>query len=576
MSILIILSVTLTSILMMTQPSKTTNKLVAPMILSAPLILTIMNSIKSLNMTQPKWAEVMFTELPININLDTQSITFSVVALFITANIITFSCYYMKDDKDKKTFKTMLVIFLMFMLILLTANNMVQIFIGWEGVGMMSFLLISWWTTRNLANAAAMQAIIYNRTGDMGLIVAAALAITSSPSMNFQHMTLHNTNSMIMSLGLLLAAAGKSAQLGMHPWLPAAMEGPTPVSALLHSSTMVVAGVYLMMRMAPLLTKTHFLPNLALLGACTALFASTTALYQNDTKKVIAYSTTSQLGLMMFSIGVGQPLLALYHMTTHGFFKALLFMCVGSAIHNNNDDQDTRTSSNMKMESPISTACMMTGSLALMGTPFLAGFYSKDWIIEFASKSSTNTLSLTMIIAATALTAAYSTRLIKTVTKNTANNTPTKMKDEPANLLIPLITLSTGAMMSGWMMINFMAENTQEEQPLPSSLKILTLIISLFAMNMMMNFDTKNTSTFLSAAWFFNNLNHTNKTKTLMKNMLKGPTMTGDQGWLETHGPTGITKSLNLTSHKTTTKTTNMKTHIKTILLSMTILLIMM
>nr|YP_009228861.1 NADH dehydrogenase subunit 5 [Xenoturbella churro]ALS20048.1 NADH dehydrogenase subunit 5 [Xenoturbella churro] len=576
MSLLIILSVTLTSILMMIQPSKTTNKLMTPMILSTPLILTIMNSIKSLNMTQPKWAEVMFTELPININLDMQSITFSLVALFITTNIITFSCYYMKNDSDKKTFKTMLVIFLMFMLILLTANNMVQIFIGWEGVGMMSFLLISWWTTRNLANAAAMQAIIYNRTGDMGLIVAAALTITSSPSMNFQHMTLHNTNSVIMSVGLLLAAAGKSAQLGMHPWLPAAMEGPTPVSALLHSSTMVVAGVYLMMRMAPLLTKTHFLPNLALLGACTALFASTTALYQNDIKKVIAYSTTSQLGLMMFSIGVGQPLLALYHMMTHGFFKALLFMCAGSAIHNNKDDQDTRTSNNMKMESPISTACMMTGSLALMGTPFLAGFYSKDLIIEFASKSSTNTLSLTMIITATALTAAYSTRLIKAITENTANNTPTKMKEEPTNLLIPLIALSTGAMMSGWAMINFMAENTQEEQPLPSSLKILTLIVSLAAMNMIMNFNTVNTSTFLNTAWFFNSLNHTKNTKTVMKNMLKGPTMTGDQGWLEVNGPTGITKNLNLAGRKTTVKTTKMKTHLKTLLLSMTILLIMM
>nr|YP_009228887.1 NADH dehydrogenase subunit 5 [Xenoturbella monstrosa]ALS20074.1 NADH dehydrogenase subunit 5 [Xenoturbella monstrosa] len=576
MSLLIILSITLTSIIMMIQPSKTMNKLMIPMILSSPLILTIMNSVKSLNMTQPKWAEVSFTELPININLDMQSITFSLVALFITTNIITFSCYYMEKDKDKKTFKTMLVIFLMFMLILLTANNMVQIFIGWEGVGIMSFLLISWWTTRNLANAAAMQAIIYNRTGDMGLIVAAALMINSSPSVNFQHMTLHDSNSVILAMGLLLAAAGKSAQLGMHPWLPAAMEGPTPVSALLHSSTMVVAGVYLMMRMAPLLTKIHFLPNLALLGACTALFASTTALYQNDIKKVIAYSTTSQLGLMMFSIGVGQPLLALYHMMTHGFFKALLFMCAGSAIHNNKDDQDTRTSNNMKMESPISTACMMTGSLALMGTPFLAGFYSKDLIIEFASKSSTNTLSLTMIIAATALTAAYSTRLIKAITENTANNTPTKMKDEPTNLLIPLIALSTGAMMSGWAMINFMAENTQEEQPLPSSLKIMTLTISLIAMNMVMNFDTKNTSTFLNTAWFFNALNHTTKTKTLMKNMLKGPMMTGDQGWLETNGPTGITKSLNLTSHKMTTKTTKMKTHMKILMLSMTILLIMM
>nr|CAL30098.1 NADH dehydrogenase subunit 5 [Xenoturbella bocki] len=575
MSLIIITSILMTTIIMMTSYNKTSNKLLIPMIISMPLLANITNSSKIINLTEPKWLSVTYMELPFNINLDVQSITFSLVALFITTNIITFSNYYMEKDKNIKTFKNMLIIFLMFMLILLTANNMVQIFIGWEGVGIMSFLLISWWTTRNLANAAAMQAIIYNRVGDMGLIVAAAFAITCSSSMNFQHMTLNSTNSLMLSIGLLLAAAGKSAQLGMHPWLPAAMEGPTPVSALLHSSTMVVAGVYLMMRVAPLMAKINFLSNLAILGASTALFASTVAMFQNDLKKVIAYSTTSQLGLMMFSIGVGQPLLALFHMTTHGFFKALLFMCSGSLIHNNTDDQDARTNNNTMKESPISLACMVTGSLALMGTPFLAGFYSKDLIIEFAAKSSTNMFAFTMITMATALTAAYSTRLIKLITEKTSNNTPLKMKNEPKKLMYPLLTLSGGALISGWMLINFINENTQEEHPLPTSVKTLALIISILAVTTTIQWKSETKSKFFYKTWFFTDMNHTNPANMTMKNMLAGSFMTGDQGWLEIMGPMGTTQSLTTLSKKTTIKPSKIKTHMGILILSLMMALIM-
>nr|BBC14915.1 NADH dehydrogenase subunit 5 [Xenoturbella japonica] len=576
MSLIIITTTLLTTTIMMIAPTKTSNKLLIPTMLSLPLLMNITNSSKIINLAEPKWLSVMYMELPFNINLDMQSITFSLVALFITMNIIMFSNYYMEKDKNIQKFKNMLIVFLMFMLVLLTANNMVQIFIGWEGVGIMSFLLISWWATRNLANAAAMQAIIYNRVGDMGLIVAAAFTITCSSSMNFQHMTLNNTNSLMLSIGLLLAAAGKSAQLGMHPWLPAAMEGPTPVSALLHSSTMVVAGVYLMMRMAPLMAKINFLSNLAILGASTALFASTVAMFQNDLKKVIAYSTTSQLGLMMFSIGVGQPLLALFHMTTHGFFKALLFMCSGSLIHNNMDDQDARTNNNIMKESPISLACMITGSLALMGTPFLAGFYSKDLIIEFAAKSSTNMFAFMMIIIATALTAAYSTRLIKMITEKTSNNTPLKMKDEPKKLIYPLLTLSTGALISGWVLINFISENTQEEHPLPTPMKILALTISVLAVTATTKWKSEIKSKFLYKTWFFTDLNHSKPAHATFKNMLKGSFMAGDQGWLETMGPLGVTHTLTDLSKKTTIKPSKIKTHMCVLIFSMVIALLLL
>lgn len=249
----------------------------------------------------------------------------------------------------------------------------------------------------------------------------------------------------------MLAAAGKSAQFGLHPWLPAAMEGPTPVSALLHRSTMVVAGVFLLIRTESLFSGSRKAQRIILvLGGITAIFAASTAITQHDIKKIIAYSTTRQLGLMVTSVGLGQPLLALFHICTHAFFKAMLFLCSGSIIHSLSDEQDLRKMGGLRNLLPVTSACLALGSLALMGTPFLAGFYSKDLILEAAGAGLLKRLGLTLSLIATLLTAVYSLRIVVfcfLVSPKVFSLPP--IKEEKINLKGALIRLSIGTILSG-------------------------------------------------------------------------------------------------------------------------------
>nr|YP_006460318.1 NADH dehydrogenase subunit 5 [Gekko swinhonis]AFJ79066.1 NADH dehydrogenase subunit 5 [Gekko swinhonis] len=558
----------------------TTAMKLATMTSTIPLLLFINTGVKSIT-TNFNWINMNFN-LQISFTFDTYSAIFLPVALLITWSILQFTNWYMGHDPHLNKFSMYLLLFLMAMLTLTTANNMLQLFIGWEGVGIMSFLLISWWHARTNANASALQAIIYNRIGDIGLIMSMAWLALNFNTWEMQQMVSHTPMPLLPLLGLILAAAGKSAQFGLHPWLPAAMEGPTPVSALLHSSTMVVAGVFLLIRFHPLIgTNPIALQSCLCLGALTTTFAALCALTQNDIKKIIAFSTTSQLGLMILTIGLNQPELAFLHITTHAFFKAMLFLCSGSIIHNLNNEQDIRKMGGMQKMLPITTACATLGSLALTGTPFLAGFYTKDLIIETMNTSTLNAWALLTTMAATTLTAAYSLRLIFYVQLHTPRHSTWNNPHETCpNQTLPILRLAMGSILTGLLVTSTILPNKTQIMTMTPTTKLCAIIISLLGLICALDLAQQTTQligpnktlnhTALTQLTFFNTLLHRHTPK-INLSLAHQSLLSNDTLWYETAGPTML-KTINATmANKLSVSSTGV---IKTYLMTFTMTLI--
>jgi NADH-quinone oxidoreductase subunit L len=412
------------------------------------------------------WMDVGELQFSWALRYDTLSAVMVGMITLISCLIHLYSVGYMSHDATPSRFFAYLSLFTFMMLMLVTADNLVQLFFGWEGVGLASYLLIGYWYDRESANAAAMKAFLVNRVGDLFFMLGMALTFFTFGSLEFDAIfgsaealagkTFLGIPALeLIGVLLFLGAMGKSAQLGLHTWLPDAMEGPTPVSALIHAATMVTAGVFLMCRMSPVM---EFAPGalalVTVVGASTALFAATIGCVQNDIKRIIAYSTCSQLGYMFFAAGVGLYQAAMFHLFTHAFFKALLFLGAGSVIHAMSHEQDIRKMGGIWRKIPVTYAVMWIGSLALAGIPFFAGYYSKDAILEgaVAAQSAVGTYAFVCGLLAAFLTAFYSWRLLILTFHGAPRadaHTMEHVHESPWVMLVPLLALSVGAVTTG-------------------------------------------------------------------------------------------------------------------------------
>jgi NADH-quinone oxidoreductase subunit L len=422
------------------------------------------------------WIDSGTLEISWALRVDTLTAVMMFVVNVVSSMVHVYSVGYMAHDPHKPRFMAYLSLFTFFMLALVTADNFAQMFFGWEGVGLMSYLLIGFWSGRPSANAAAIKAFVVNRVGDFGFMlgifgvffafgtldfdaVFAAVPDVAGRTFNFLSMELDIVTTLCFLL--FIGAMGKSAQIGLHTWLPDAMEGPTPVSALIHAATMVTAGVFMVVRLSPMFEFAPVaLAFIVFIGGSTAFFAATIGLTQFDIKRVIAYSTCSQLGYMFFAVGVGAYPAAIFHLMTHAFFKALLFLGAGSVIHGMDDEQDMRKMGGLFSRMRFTAILMWIGSLALAGVPFFAGFWSKDVILEsaFAAHTGLGLYAFWAGIAAALMTAFYSWRLLFLTFHGRTradDHTFDHAHESPPVMIAPLVVLALGAVFSGWLAVDY-------------------------------------------------------------------------------------------------------------------------
>ncbi len=495
------------------------------------------------------------------LRVDMLSSAMMLLVTTVSALVHIYSVGYMSEEPAKPRFMAYLSLFTFFMLILVTADNLVQLFLGWEGVGLCSYLLIGFWYHKESANAAAMKAFIVNRVGDFAFALGifaiylmfdtvrfdeifAIVSTQADATISFLGQEFHALT--VICILLFIGAMGKSAQLGLHTWLPDAMEGPTPVSALIHAATMVTAGVFLVARMSPLFELSPIaLQMVTYVGAATAIFAATVGLVQNDIKRVIAYSTCSQLGYMFFACGVSAYAAGMFHLLTHGFFKALLFLGAGSVIHALHHEQDMRKMGGIARKVPITCAVMWIGSLALAGIPPFAGYYSKDMIIEaaYAAHSTHGMFAFIMGLAAAFLTAFYSWRLLFLTFHGQPRMERKALNaahESPKVMTIPLLLLAIGAVTAGaigyhilgmvdadgefWRGAIFVAEQNnvlERVHHVPAWVPIIPLVLAISGIILAWIFYIKAPSlpakiaktfspiyTFLLNKWYFDELYH--------------------------------------------------------------------
>ena len=453
----------------------------------------IVNGYES-NVVVATWINSGTLDVNWSIKVDALSSVMLVVVTLVSALVHIYSIGYMSHDPHKPRFMAYLSLFTFSMLTLVTSDNFLQLFFGWEGVGLCSYFLIGFWFKKETANAAAIKAFVVNRVGDFGFALGIFLIFYLFGTVNY--VEVFNQIPQIvekkllflgMNVGavdlicilLFIGAMGKSAQIFLHTWLPDAMEGPTPVSALIHAATMVTAGVFLVVRCSPIFEYSPLTLNIiTVVGMTTAFFAATVALVQTDIKKIIAYSTCSQLGYMFFAAGVGAYNVAMFHLFTHAFFKALLFLGSGSVIHSFKDEQDINQMGGVYKKLPYTYIFMIIGTLALTGFPFLSGFYSKDAIIEFAylKGNTTGYYAAGVGILTAVLTSIYSWRLIFKTFHGDYNNKKiniNEMHESPFVMLLPLFILAIGAIFAGFLFKDLFIDNSSGNSFWGDSIKFL-------------------------------------------------------------------------------------------------------
>nr|YP_010507793.1 NADH dehydrogenase subunit 5 [Phytophthora hedraiandra]UXG55891.1 NADH dehydrogenase subunit 5 [Phytophthora hedraiandra] len=558
---------------------------------------------------------------------DSLTMIMLVVVTSISTLVHLYSSQYMAHDPHLSRFMSYLSLFTFFMIILVTGDNFMQMFVGWEGVGFCSYLLINFWFTRLQANKAAIKAMLVNRISDLILLLGvltifynirtieyfstfAAISIVKDFKFIFFNYILSIID--VACILIFIGAMGKSAQIFLHLWLPDAMEGPTPVSALIHAATMVTAGVYLTARCSPMFEYSMFsLKIITIIGASTAFFASTVGLVQNDFKKIVAYSTCSQLGYMFFACGLSNYPLAIFHLSNHAYFKALLFLCSGAVIHAMGDEQDIRKMGGLRRILPFTYIMFLIGSLSLMGFPFLTGFYSKDLILEvaFASFSETGHFAYWLGTTGAFFTAFYSTRLLFFAFLSETNaykNIIKNAHDVPLEMGIPLGLLAFGSIFIGYISkdmfvglgsnfwnnsiyIDPLNNQMIDAEFLPTFFKLLPVILSFcglfsafylyfFKFKFLYNLKISEYGiyfyNFLNRKWYFDKIYYEFINQYILKIGYNVTYKMIDKGLIEICGPYGLTAIFSFLSQKIILLQTGYIYHYSLLMLISTIFLI--